>query len=112
MAQRLLTGCLRNDGTGWAVYTNGTHFSENIASVTQDNEWIIVSAAGSPAGVQAILACPDETLAKAGIIPGGSGGGSITKIGLFKDGVRLNPADVNTTTYPWSNIWLLIVQEE
>lgn len=107
---RIAAGCLRNDGAGWELLCNATHFAAHIASVSNDTKWIEVTTEPGIDGVFAILVTADETLARNGIVAGGSGGGSLTRIGLYKNGTQLNPNSVNTNTYPNSNLWLVILQ--
>lgn len=104
MATELAGGCLRNSGNGWDLYENGGHQSRRITSVTNDDRWITVCHEGPIDAVITIMATADENLAKRGITAGASGGNAYTKIGLYKDGIQLDPNDVD---YADSNVWYM-----
>lgn len=108
---RTVAGAIRNDGAGWAVIEDEQHAGLGISAVSAQDGMIHVEYSFQADVIHSFVAVPDETLARNGFFMGSSVGVESARIGISREtwrGVRsVDPADVNTVEYPWSNIWLM-----
>lgn len=101
---QLVSGCLRNEGSGWTVLENSGHHTLNVDSVTQNSGAILVDY--SSMGVNKIVSfvtAPDQVLAAEGIMSGASVGGSIAQIRLSKVNALSDLVYYNGTNWVSSN---------
>lgn len=106
----VIAGTLRNDGDGWFALDDADHTPVNIASVETGLHSIRIRFAIKGRAVRTLIAAPDETLAASGFTSGASVGLNDAEIILGRSGLlgsrKVSPVFVDTSSYPWSNIWI------
>jgi hypothetical protein len=106
----VVAGTIRNDGGGWYVLNDIDHVPVNIASVTSSLHSINIEYLFTAKRVVTLISSPDEVLAACGVHVGAAAGLksadlTVSRSGLF--GVfKMSPVAIDTTRYPWSNIWI------
>ncbi|WP_214760244.1 hypothetical protein [Exiguobacterium sp. s146] len=106
---------LRLDPQGLYIHANGSHkpLGFTQAYIEPTRGYIVVRRDRADS-VVSIIAEPDETLTKRGITIGASGGGTVTHLFVYQNGVQLNmadPVDYAKTAGVFSNIWMTIISQ-
>lgn len=78
-----LAGVIRNTGSGWFYIDDAGHNRINMSTVSVQNGSIRVEHTGGAKKVGALVATPDETFGKEGMIVGASVGNTFSLIDLF-----------------------------
>lgn len=78
-----LAGVIRNTGSGWFYIDDAGHNRINMSAVSVQNGSIRVEHTGGAKKVGALVATPDETFGKEGMIVGASVGNTFSLIDLF-----------------------------
>ena len=78
-----LAGVIRNTGAGWFYIDDEGHNRINMSAVSVQNGSIRVEHTGDATKVGALVATPDETFGKEGMIVGASVGNTFSLIDLF-----------------------------
>lgn len=106
---------LRLDAKGLYIHSNSSHKPMGFTGTEIDpKRGTIVVRRDRGDSVVSIIAEPDETLTKRGITIGASGGGRVTHLYLYQNGVQLNlarPADYAKAAGSTSNIWMTIISQ-
>lgn len=106
---------LRLDPKGLYIHSNSSHKPIGFTNAEIDpKRGTIIIRRDRGDSVVSIIAEPDETLTKRGITIGASGGGRITHLYLYQNGVQLNlakPADYKKAASAYSNIWITIISQ-
>lgn len=84
---RIVSGVIRNTGTGWAPIIDADHQGDmNVTSVTNDNAAITVNFGITVKKIIGFVAVPDETYAQKGVMFGSSVGKSSAIIYPVRNG--------------------------
>lgn len=81
---KIVACVIRNDGTGWKLVPDAGHTNINVASVTNDTNYITVNFGFIAKNVVSFVACPDEEFVSIGYFIGSSVGTNYAKIRITK----------------------------
>lgn len=97
---------IRVGTSGSYVHTNSTHAALNITSIKYDGlDLVVYRATQRGDRVVACIAEEDETLSRLDIQVGCSGGGYMSRLSFYRDGKKINPKTIKSST---ANVWLQI----
>lgn len=107
---RLVSGTIRNTGTGWQLIGGTGHRATGITGVDTEPDHIAIHHPVGAVKVSSFQVTPDETLAACGLRVGISGGLAASRIELFTEPGTLAapapPVDPATVVSPTGNLWI------